>query len=210
MPTAIVTGGASGIGRALATELAGSGVRVLLGDRQADVAEQVAAEIRARGGTAEAVELDVRDGDRFREVVRAAAAHAGRLDYLFNNAGIGIGGEARDFDLADWNDVIDVNLRGVVHGILAAYPLMIAQGFGHIGEDRVPIFALPGNPVSSYVSFELFVLPALRKMMGRTPYSRPTLRARLTESFRSAYGKTQLVRGRYDAVVMRYTLRTAR
>jgi molybdopterin molybdotransferase len=73
------------------------------------------------------------------------------------------------------------------------------QGFGHIGEDRVPIFALPGNPVSSYVSFELFVLPALRKMMGRTPYSRPTLRARLTESFRSAYGKTQLVRGRYDA-----------
>jgi NAD(P)-dependent dehydrogenase (short-subunit alcohol dehydrogenase family) len=45
---------------------------------------------------------------------------------------VGVGGEARDFDIADWNDVIDVNLRGVVHGILAAYPLMIAQGFGHI------------------------------------------------------------------------------
>jgi molybdopterin molybdotransferase len=73
------------------------------------------------------------------------------------------------------------------------------QGFGHIGEDRIPIFALPGNPVSAYVSFELFVLPALRKMMGRTPFSRPTLRARLTESFRSAYGKTQLVRGRYGS-----------
>jgi molybdopterin molybdotransferase len=73
------------------------------------------------------------------------------------------------------------------------------QGFGHIGEDRIPIFALPGNPVSSYVSFELFVLPALRKMMGRTPFSRPTQRARLTQSFRSAYGKTQLVRARYGS-----------
>ena len=68
------------------------------------------------------------------------------------------------------------------------------QGFGHVGEDRTPIFALPGNPVSAYVSFELFVLPALRRMMGRTPYRRPTLRARLSQSFRSASGKEQFVR----------------
>ena len=47
------------------------------------------------------------------------------------------------------------------------------QGFGLVGEERVPIFTLPGNPVSSYVSFETFVLPAIRKLMGRTPYSRP-------------------------------------
>ena len=47
------------------------------------------------------------------------------------------------------------------------------QGFGHVGEDRTPIFTLPGNPVSSYVSFEQFVLPAIRKLMGLTPYSRP-------------------------------------
>src|SRR5688572_4713053 len=56
------------------------------------------------------------------------------------------------------------------------------QGFGVVGEDRVPIFTLPGNPVSSYISFEMFVLPALRKLMGRTPYSRPTVAARLTHA----------------------------
>ena len=54
------------------------------------------------------------------------------------------------------------------------------QGFGTIGEDDTPIFTLPGNPVSSYVSFEMFVLPAIRRMMGKLPYARPTARARLT------------------------------
>jgi molybdopterin molybdotransferase len=71
------------------------------------------------------------------------------------------------------------------------------QGFGQVGEDRTPIFTLPGNPVSAYVSFELFVLPALRQMMGRTPLRRPTSRARVTETFRSAAGKQQLVRASY-------------
>ncbi len=68
------------------------------------------------------------------------------------------------------------------------------QGFGHVGEDHTPIFTLPGNPVSSFVSFELFVLPAIRRLMGRTPEVRPRLQARLTTSFRSAPGKQQLVR----------------
>ena len=72
------------------------------------------------------------------------------------------------------------------------------QGFGHVGEDRTPIFTLPGNPVSSYVSFEQFVLPALRKLMGRTPYSRPTVPARLTHAISSPAGRRQFVRGEYD------------
>jgi molybdopterin molybdotransferase len=72
------------------------------------------------------------------------------------------------------------------------------QGFGHVGEDRTPIFALPGNPVSSYVSFELFVLPALRRMTARLPYRRPTTQARVTASFRSAPGKAQYARARYE------------
>jgi molybdopterin molybdotransferase len=70
------------------------------------------------------------------------------------------------------------------------------QGFGHVGEDRVPIFTLPGNPVSSYVSFQVFVLPALRKMMGRTPVSRPRVRLRIDEGFRSPGGREQYVRAR--------------
>ena len=72
------------------------------------------------------------------------------------------------------------------------------QGFGLVGEERVPIFTLPGNPVSSYVSFEAFVLPAIRKLMGRTPYSRPTTRARLTHPISSPAGRRQFVRGAYE------------
>jgi molybdopterin molybdotransferase len=71
------------------------------------------------------------------------------------------------------------------------------QGFGHVGEDRTPIFTLPGNPVSSYVSFEQFVLPAIRKMMGKLPYSRPTSPARLTHAISSPEGRRQFVRGEY-------------
>jgi molybdopterin molybdotransferase len=72
------------------------------------------------------------------------------------------------------------------------------QGFGTIGEDDTPVFTLPGNPVSSYVSFEMFVLPAIRRMMGKLPYARPHARARLTHGLSSPAGKVQLVRGVYD------------
>ena len=130
--SAIITGGASGIGRALAEELARAGVYVVVADRQVDLAEQVASGIRAQGGAGTAAELDVRDPDRFRTVVQATVAEANRLDYLFNNAGIVVAGEMRDYDLDDWEDVFDVNLRGVCHGIRAAYPMMIEQSFGHI------------------------------------------------------------------------------
>jgi molybdopterin molybdotransferase len=70
------------------------------------------------------------------------------------------------------------------------------QGFGFVGEDRIPIFTLPGNPVSSYVSYQLFVLPAIRRLMGRTPYNRPRVRLRLDGHVRSAPGKEQYVRAR--------------
>ena len=72
------------------------------------------------------------------------------------------------------------------------------QGFGTIGEDDTPVFTLPGNPVSSYVSFEMFVLPAIRRMMGKLPYSRPTARARLTHGISSPEGRLQLVRALHD------------
>ncbi|MEZ5091685.1 gephyrin-like molybdotransferase Glp [Nocardioides sp.] len=71
------------------------------------------------------------------------------------------------------------------------------QGFGTVGEDETPIFTLPGNPVSSYISFQMFVLPALRKMMGLRPYVRPTTEARLTKAFSSPPGRRQFMRGTY-------------
>jgi NAD(P)-dependent dehydrogenase (short-subunit alcohol dehydrogenase family) len=130
--SAIVTGGASGIGRALAEELAGRGVGVVIADRQVDLAKEVAAAIQSRGGAAEVAELDVRDHERFLAIVNETFERTGRLDYLFNNAGIGVSAEMKDYEPADWDDVFDVNLRGVAYGVTAAYPLMVRQGFGHI------------------------------------------------------------------------------
>jgi molybdopterin molybdotransferase len=69
------------------------------------------------------------------------------------------------------------------------------QGFGTVGEDRVPIITLPGNPVSSYISFEQFVMPAIRRLMGRTPYTRPSADALLTHDLRSPEGRRQFARG---------------
>ena len=79
-----------------------------------------------------AIELDVRSYPSFERAVAEAVQQSGRIDYLFNNAGIGVGGEIDSYTLDDWNDVFDVNLRGVVHGIQAVYPIMIRQRSGHI------------------------------------------------------------------------------
>ncbi|KRE33163.1 short-chain dehydrogenase [Mycobacterium sp. Soil538] len=129
---AFITGGASGIGAALSEALTAAGAQVWIADRQFDVAEQLAQRLRGTGARAHAVALDVRDPAAFEDAVARAVQTSGRLDYLFNNAGIGIGGEVDSLTLEDWNDIIDVNLRGVIHGVRAAYPVMIAQGSGHI------------------------------------------------------------------------------
>ncbi len=129
---ALVTGGASGIGAALATELSGHGIEVWIADRQIAEAADLARRLTSAGGRAHVLELDVRSFESFQSAMSAAVQQSGRIDYLFNNAGIGVGGEVDSYDLADWTDVFDVNLRGVVHGIQAAYPIMIEQRFGHI------------------------------------------------------------------------------
>ncbi len=72
------------------------------------------------------------------------------------------------------------------------------QGFGFVGEDATPILTLPGNPVSSYVSFEVFVLPAIRRMMGRLPYRRPVVRALCSQGFSSPQGRQQYVRAQFE------------
>jgi NAD(P)-dependent dehydrogenase (short-subunit alcohol dehydrogenase family) len=147
---AIVTGGASGIGAAMGRELGRQGARVILADRQLELASQVAASINVAGGRAEAVELDVRDAIAFDAVVALTIERNGRLDYLFNNAGIAIGGEMREYRLDDWRDVVDVNLMGVVHGVQASYGRMIAQGFGHIVNTASVAGLLPSPFMASY------------------------------------------------------------
>ena len=129
---AFVTGGASGIGAALATKLADGGAEVWIADRQIGPAQELAQRLNTGRAKAHAIELDVRSFPSFERAVAEAVQQSGRIDYLFNNAGIGVGGEVDSYTLDDWNDVFDVNLRGVVHGIQAVYPIMIRQHSGHI------------------------------------------------------------------------------
>src|SRR5262245_43924306 len=129
---AIVTGAASGIGRALGEALARSGAHVVLADVRVAAMAEVAAAIARDGGSAEARHLDVTDAGAVRSLVEETRLQRGRLDFMFNNAGISIIAEARDMELSDWTRVLDVNLRGVVHGVHAAFAVMTEQGFGHI------------------------------------------------------------------------------
>jgi NAD(P)-dependent dehydrogenase (short-subunit alcohol dehydrogenase family) len=130
--TAVVTGGASGIGRALCQELGRRGAVLTVADRDAGSLERTVEALRGEGCDVKAAVLDVTDADAFGELLRTVADGHGRLDYLFNNAGIVVVGEAQNFSFEDWHRVIDVNLYGVVHGVMAAYPLMVRQGSGHI------------------------------------------------------------------------------
>jgi NAD(P)-dependent dehydrogenase (short-subunit alcohol dehydrogenase family) len=129
---AVVTGGASGIGCALGAELGRSGARVVLADIDAELLARTCEELGAAGHRVATAALDVRDFEAVKGLVEETAREHGRIDYLFNNAGIVVVGEARDVSLEDWRDVIDTSLYGVVHGVLAAYPVMLRQGSGHI------------------------------------------------------------------------------
>ena len=130
---AIITGAASGIGRALARALVLRGDTVVVADIDGDGAERVAGGLARQGpGAATPAALDVRDAAAVAALVRSTYDSHGRLDVMVNNAGIAIGGEAYELLLAHWDRAIDVNLRGVVHGVQAVYPIMVRQRSGHI------------------------------------------------------------------------------
>jgi NAD(P)-dependent dehydrogenase (short-subunit alcohol dehydrogenase family) len=124
---AIVTGGGSGIGAAISRALGARADTVVVADIDGASAQRVADEI---GGSASKV--DVRDGEAVQALVDETVAAHGRLDLIFNNAGIGIGGDATELTTAHWDRIIDINLRGVTNGVAAAYPVMAKQGSGHI------------------------------------------------------------------------------
>jgi NAD(P)-dependent dehydrogenase (short-subunit alcohol dehydrogenase family) len=128
----IITGGASGIGRALCEELARRGATAIVADINLRGAREVASAITASGGTAFGAYVDVRDAGSVQSLVDDALQRHGRLDIIFNNAGIGVGGEFHQMTLQHWRTVIDVNLMGVIHGVAAAYPVMVRQGAGQI------------------------------------------------------------------------------
>jgi NAD(P)-dependent dehydrogenase (short-subunit alcohol dehydrogenase family) len=129
---ALVTGGASGIGRGSAEKLASEGATVVITDIQDHLGGEVVAAIQKAGGQAEYLRHDVTSEDAWIEVVGQVKARHGRLDILVNNAGIGIGGSVLDMSLADWRRQTAVNLDGVFLGVKHSIPLMREGGGGSV------------------------------------------------------------------------------
>jgi NADP-dependent 3-hydroxy acid dehydrogenase YdfG len=128
----LISGASSGIGEATARELAKRGAKVVLGARRTDRLEKLAREINAAGGTARFRALDVTSQDDFAAFVNFARQEFSKIDVLVNNAGIMPLSPMEALKIGEWNQMIDVNIRGVLHGIAAVLPLMKQQGSGQI------------------------------------------------------------------------------
>jgi NAD(P)-dependent dehydrogenase (short-subunit alcohol dehydrogenase family) len=125
---AVVTGGASGIGRAVATRFAEAGMRVVLADIQEDALDRTASELAAAGHQVIGVRTDVSVGESVEALAATVMAEFGAVHVLHNNAGVGVGGYLWTHTQRDWEWVLGVNLWGVIHGVRVFVPLMISQG----------------------------------------------------------------------------------
>lgn len=128
----VITGASSGIGRALALRFAGEGADLTLAARSQDALEEVAREAARLGARAVAAPTDVTDPAQVEAMIDRAEREFGAVDVLVNNAGMGTFGRVADTSLEDWNRVIDLNIRGVVHGVHAVLPRMIRRREGQI------------------------------------------------------------------------------
>nr|WP_300313236.1 SDR family oxidoreductase [Halomonas sp.] len=128
----LITGASSGIGAGIARELGGSGAKIMLGARRVDRLESIAAEIEASGGEVLTRYLDVTNRDSVRAFADAARAAWGRVDVLINNAGIMPLSLMSSMKTDEWEQMVDVNIKGVLHGIAAVLPEMTAREAGHI------------------------------------------------------------------------------
>ncbi len=149
---ALVTGGASGIGRALTQTLCRRGATVVCADIDAGTAKQTVSSAGRHRGSAQAANLDVTREDEVNRIVDETVARYGRLDFMFNNAGIGIGGEFRDMTTDHWRRIIEVNLWSTIYGTAAAYRVMIKQGFGSIVNMASIAGLLPVPTLAAYAT----------------------------------------------------------
>ncbi|WP_236567014.1 SDR family NAD(P)-dependent oxidoreductase [Nocardia sp. CY41] len=146
---AVVIGAASGLGAALCRLLAARGVAVVAADIDAAGLVGLAADTAIHTQV-----VDVSDDDQVRRLIHGAVAELGRIDFLFNNAAIRLGGTVEHMPLPQWQRIVEVNLWGVVHGTRHAYPLMRAQGSGHIVNMASLAGLTPVTPSAAYAMTE--------------------------------------------------------
>lgn len=147
---ALITGGASGLGRGLCEALVERGATVVVSDRDGEGAAALAAKLGADHSSAQT--LDVTDPDAVGEAIREAVERHGRLDLVFNNAGIAVAGQVQDVTPQMFKKVVDVNLLGAAYVTQAAYAQMIKQGSGHIVNIGSMYSLMPGVMQSAYAA----------------------------------------------------------
>jgi NADP-dependent 3-hydroxy acid dehydrogenase YdfG len=165
-----ITGASSGIGEATARLLAERGAAVVLGARRGDRIDAVARDIRDSGGRATGCITDVTRPEDLQRLVATTVAEFGRIDVLVNNAGIAPIGPVSALDTDSWTAMIDVNLRGVLHGIAAALPVFREQGRGHL----VTVVSTAGLTVTPTMAVYAATKNAVRTLLE-------TLRAESTD-----------------------------
>ena len=158
--TVLITGASSGIGEAATRRLAALGHRLVIGARRTDRLSALAEDLHSQGATVTAVELDVTSLPSVRAFAEVALAEHERIDVLVNNAGVMPLSPLADLRIAEWEQMIDVNLRGVLYGIAAVLPQMRSQGSGHI----VNISSVSGHrvdPTAAVYSATKFAIAAV-------------------------------------------------
>ncbi|MCP1247380.1 SDR family oxidoreductase [Acetobacter cerevisiae] len=166
----LITGGSTGIGAETARLLAERGAKVAIAARRKDRLDEVVADIASSGGTARSYALDVTDKSAVQSVVAAIIADFGRLDVLINNAGLMPIRPMAEVNTDEWDQMIDVNLKGTLYGIAAALPGFLEQGSGHIinlsSVAGIKVFA-PGGTVYSGTKFAVSAISeGLRHEVG--------------------------------------------
>jgi len=129
---AVITGAGSGLGRALALDLAGRGASLMISDIVESSAQETAALVRGQGAQAEAIRCDVTDRDSVFSLVEETEMRLGGIDLIANNAGVAVGGPFDEISIEDWRWAVDINLWGVIYGCQASIPKMRAQGHGYV------------------------------------------------------------------------------
>ena len=198
-----ITGASSGIGKATALMLAGRGAQVVLGARGLDRLQALAARITEAGGEAAHARTDVRRRDDLAALVRLACERYGRLDVFISNAGVGPIAPLDDLRVEEWEEMIDVNVKGVLYGIAAALPVFRRQGFGHFVNiaSTAGHKTVPNQAVYSGTKFAVRAISeGLRQEVGDklrvTVISPGFVRTNFVEAVANPETKAQLIQAR--------------